>query len=71
MEMKKRNKMEAGKDAGLPMKKKDNKVESSLRPYGPPRIVSAEDLEAAAATCDPPAGGFGKQRPIPCGTLGS
>ncbi len=25
-----------------------------------PRILSDEPLEAAAATCDPPSGGFGK-----------
>ncbi len=41
------------------------------RPYEAPRVLSAEPLEAAAATCDPPAGGFGKAVPIPCGTLGS
>lgn len=41
------------------------------RPYVPPQIVSAERLEAAAATCDPPVGGFGKHVPTPCGTHGS
>ena len=41
------------------------------RPYTAPQILSAEPLEAAAATCAPPAGGFGKAVPIPCGTLGS
>lgn len=30
------------------------------RPYTPPRVLSAERLEAAAATCDPPAPPFGK-----------
>ena len=30
------------------------------RPYTPPRVVSSEDLELAAATCDPPVGGRGK-----------
>ncbi len=30
------------------------------RPYQAPRVLSAEALEAAAATCDPPAGGVGK-----------
>jgi hypothetical protein len=39
--------------------------------YSPPRILSAEPLEAAAATCAPPVGGFGKTTPFPCGTLGS
>jgi len=42
----------------------------SLRPYAPPRVLSTEKLEAAAATCDG-AGGFGKTIPTPCGTLGS
>jgi hypothetical protein len=41
------------------------------RPYSPPRVLSAEPLEAAAAACDPPTGGFGKTVPLPCGTLGS
>ncbi len=42
------------------------------RPYVAPRVLSAEPLEAAAATCDPPAGGVGKAAP-PCNpsTLGS
>ncbi|MFT5098290.1 MAG: hypothetical protein ACI9HY_000398 [Planctomycetaceae bacterium] len=46
-------------------------AESSRRPYTTPRVISAERLEAAAATCDPPAGGFGKTIPLPCGVLGS
>ncbi len=41
------------------------------RSYSAPRVLSAEQLEAAAATCAPPAGGFGKHRPNPCGILGS
>jgi hypothetical protein len=45
------------------------------RPYDPPRVLSAERLEAAAATCDPPSGGFGKTLGPPaqggCSTLGS
>ena len=36
------------------------------RPYTPPRILSAEPLEAAAAICDPPSGGFGKEGNIMC-----
>jgi len=42
------------------------------RPYAPPRVLSAEVLEAAAAICDPPTGGFGKSAPL-CNpaTLGS
>lgn len=43
----------------------------SLRPYSRPQVLSAEGLEAAAATCDPSTGGLGKTVPIPCGTLGS
>jgi len=41
------------------------------RTYTAPRILSVEALEAVAATCDPPAGGFGKIIPTFCGTLGS
>lgn len=41
------------------------------RPYQAPRILSAEPLEAAAATCDPQTGAFGKSIPTPCGVLGS
>ncbi len=43
----------------------------SLRPYQPPRVISAENLEAAAATCSPPTGPYGKTKPTPCGILGS
>jgi len=46
-------------------------AESVKRPYTSPKILSVEFLEAAAATCSPPAGGFGKHIPTPCGTLGS
>lgn len=41
------------------------------RPYEAPKVLSAEPLEAAAATCDPPTGAFGKSVPIPCSTVGS
>jgi len=41
------------------------------RAYQAPRIVSAEPLEAAAATCQPQTGVFGKSVPVPCGTVGS
>ena len=41
------------------------------RPYTAPRMLSAETLEAVAATCDPPTGAFGKTVPFPCTTLGS
>jgi len=41
------------------------------RPYTPPRIVSAEPLEAAAAACDEGGtGGFGKTFPAPPCTVG-
>ena len=42
------------------------------RPWSTPRVLSAEQLEAAATTCDPPTGGFGKSAPA-CNpqTLGS
>jgi hypothetical protein len=42
------------------------------RSYSPPRLLSIEPLEAAAATCSPPTGGFGKAPPA-CNprTLGS
>ena len=46
--------------------------EQKRRPYSRPMVLSAEVLEAVAATCDPTGGGgYGKQVPIPCGTLGS
>lgn len=48
--------------------------ERKLRPYAPPRVMSAEPLEAAAATCNPPTGGFGKRSPPTpgaCTSLGS
>jgi len=41
------------------------------RRYTAPRVLSAEPLEAAAATCDPPTAPLGKTVPIPCLTLGS
>lgn len=63
-------------------KRPDNKVEpvgvsdshGLRRPYTAPQILSVERLEAAAATCDPPTGGFGKTSVIDggsCVTLGS
>jgi hypothetical protein len=39
--------------------------------YEPPKILSVEPLEVAAAVCNPPTGGFGKAGPPICGTLGS
>jgi hypothetical protein len=30
------------------------------RPYEEPRIISEEPLEVAAASCNPPTGGYGK-----------
>jgi hypothetical protein len=34
------------------------------RRYAPPRLLSSEPLELAAATCNPPTGGFGKTVPL-------
>lgn len=49
-----------------------NRKVGQRRPYTPPRVLSAERLEAAAATCDPPAPPFGKTvGPFACATLGS
>ena len=45
--------------------------ENSKKPYEAPKILSVEPLEAVAANCDPPSGGFGKTVPFPCGALGS
>ena len=46
--------------------------EQKRRPYCRPMVLSAEVLEAVAATCDPgTVGGYGKTIPLPCGTLGS
>ncbi len=45
-------------------------LQGRRRRYEPPRILSAEPLEAAAATCDPPSGGFGKSVPS-CNIFGS
>ncbi len=41
------------------------------RPYARPEVLSSERLEAAAATCSPPAPPYGKTVPTPCSTLGS
>lgn len=41
------------------------------RPYSPPQVVSSEDLELAAATCDPPVGGLGKNPLNPSCASGS
>jgi hypothetical protein len=43
----------------------------SKRPYTAPRILSAEPLEAMAATCSPQSGSYGKSIPVPCGVRGS
>ena len=47
-----------------------DKQTSNRQKYTPPRVLSSEVLEAAAATCDPAAPPYGKSRPT-CGTLGS
>jgi hypothetical protein len=38
-------------------------VQKPRRSYSPPRLLSIEPLEAAAATCNPPTGGVGKSAP--------
>jgi len=48
-----------------------NTVVAGKKTYSEPKILSVERLEAAAATCDPPAGAFGKVQPFPCTKLGS
>jgi hypothetical protein len=52
---------------------KGNGTKEKRRPYTSPKVLSAERLEAAAATCDPPAPPFGKTVSAfgPCTTLGS
>jgi len=62
--MKKTKKIKETKDSSQAAK--------SRRPYSAPRVLSAEQLEASAVTCDPPTGGFGKSVPA-CNpaTLGS
>lgn len=37
------------------------------RPYSAPRVLSAEDMEAMAAGCDPPQKGKDTSPPNPCG----
>jgi len=71
-EMDMKNKMDNRTNTGNSDPHIDESVEETvlLRPYRRPRVLSAEALEATAATCDG-AGGFGKSIPIPCGTLGS
>lgn len=46
-------------------------VPSAPKAYEPPKILSVEPLEVAAAVCNPPTGGFGKAGPPICGTIGS
>ncbi len=60
-----------GRTTDLPTLKQSIEDPTSRVPYARPQILSAEELEAAAASCDPAAGGFGKTLPSPCGTLGS
>lgn len=62
-------------DDGVAVAANDGAVPGKVvRPYSRPKIISAEDLEAAASTCDPPVGVTGKT-PIlptfPCSTPGS
>lgn len=46
-------------------------AQTGRRVYCAPRVLGAESLEAAAATCSPPAPPFGKTLPFPCSSLGS
>ena len=53
---------------------KQPEPESNKKVYQAPQILSVERLEAAAAACDPPTGGFGKTvggLGSPCTVLGS
>lgn len=34
--------------------------------YSPPRVLSSEQLEAAAASCDPPTQPYGKEDNVQC-----
>lgn len=62
--------VEMAREADSPM---DALPKSTRRgPYSPPRILSAEPLEVAAAVCFPPTALFGKRTtPFACATLGS
>ncbi|WLE95671.1 MAG: hypothetical protein QTN59_13405 [Candidatus Electrothrix communis] len=57
---------------GIPVSLGMTSDSEKRRIYSPPRVLSAELLEAAAATCDG-TGGYGKTAPSPCSlsTLGS
>jgi len=46
-------------------------AEHPRRAYSPPRVLSVEPLEAAAANCNQPGGPLGKSVPVPCQSLGS
>ena len=41
------------------------------RPYAAPRILSSEELELAAAACEPSNAAFGKDFPMTCGQWGT
>ena len=41
------------------------------RVYTPPQVLSAEHLEAAATTCSPTGGAYGKLDPPACGAYDS
>ena len=57
-------------DTGNAECQKDVKI--GKKHWQQPAILTVEPLEAAAATCFPPAGGYGKDSNSPlCGTLGS
>lgn len=54
-------------------KSTQDKQSKRRQTYSPPRVLSSEQLEAAAVTCSPPAGGFGKPGTQGClpGQVGS
>lgn len=60
-----------GNGKAVPIRGDAMPVNQSGRPYSPPRVLSAERLEAAAATCDPPTQPYGKDLPVSCSVLGS
>ncbi len=62
-------------NTGLSALKQSSEDSTSRVPYARPQILSAEELEAAAASCSPVNDPYGKTfdpgPPIVCATLGS
>ncbi len=63
--------MQDKKSANAGTDSKRYEPKGKRRTYVKPQVLSTERLEAAAATCQPQTGAFGKTVPVPCGTLGS